>query len=71
METITLKINESTKAGKVFKEMLEVVYSKQKGIEIVEEKSPKPNKETIKAMRELKNGKGVKFNSVDELFKSI
>ena len=30
-----------------------------------------PNKETIRAMKELKEGKGVKFNSVDELFKSI
>ncbi|WP_413534107.1 type II toxin-antitoxin system RelB/DinJ family antitoxin [Empedobacter brevis] len=30
-----------------------------------------PNKDTIEAIKELKEGKGVKFNSVDELFKSI
>ncbi|GGE94516.1 CopG-like RHH_1 or ribbon-helix-helix domain-containing protein, RHH_5 [Chishuiella changwenlii] len=29
------------------------------------------NKETKEAIKELKEGKGVKFNSVDELFKSI
>lgn len=31
----------------------------------------KPNKETIKAMEELKDGKGVKFNSASELFAVI
>jgi len=30
-----------------------------------------PNKETLQAMRELDSGKGVKFNSVDELLKDL
>ena len=30
-----------------------------------------PNEDTIEAINELKKGDGVKFNSVDELFKSI
>ncbi|MFV0156735.1 hypothetical protein OBK03_13320 [Empedobacter falsenii] len=30
-----------------------------------------PNEDTIGAMNELKKGNGIKFNSVDELFKSI
>ena len=30
-----------------------------------------PNKETIQAMKELDSGKGVKFNSVEELLKDL
>ncbi|WP_313376937.1 ribbon-helix-helix protein, CopG family [Chishuiella sp.] len=30
-----------------------------------------PNKETKEAIKELKEGKGVNFSSIDELFKSI
>jgi len=30
-----------------------------------------PNDDTIEAMKELEKGDGIKFNSVDELFKSI
>lgn len=39
MATITLKINERSKAGKAFNAMLEVLLN-QPGIEIIEEKSP-------------------------------
>lgn len=30
-----------------------------------------PNKDTIEAIKQLEEGKGIEFNSVDELFKSI
>jgi DNA-damage-inducible protein J len=30
-----------------------------------------PNRETLRAMKELDSGKGVKFNSVDELLKDL
>jgi antitoxin component of RelBE/YafQ-DinJ toxin-antitoxin module len=30
-----------------------------------------PNREAIKAMKELKDGKGVKFNSKEELLKDL
>lgn len=34
-------------------------------------KSHIPNKETLKAIKEVKEGKGVKFASVNDLFASI
>jgi antitoxin component of RelBE/YafQ-DinJ toxin-antitoxin module len=37
----------------------------------VKKENKTPNAETIAAMDELKAGKGKKFKSVDELFKSI
>jgi hypothetical protein len=39
METITLKINKRSKAGKAFNTLLQV-FLNQPGIEIIEEKSP-------------------------------
>ena len=30
-----------------------------------------PNKETLEACQELREGKGVSFNSIDELFKYL
>lgn len=50
METITIKINPRSKAGKLLKEMLEVVYSKLPGIEIVQEESPY-NPEFVKKIK--------------------
>lgn len=45
---------------------------KELGVTIKVKKEGKtPNVETIAAMNELKTGKGKKFKSVDELFKSI
>lgn len=39
-------------------------------VKVKKESADEPNKETIAAMRELKQGKGKRFDSVDELFKS-
>lgn len=45
---------------------------KKLGVTIkVKKENKTPNAETIAAMDELKAGKGKKFKSVDELFKSI
>ena len=47
-------------------------FLKELGVTIkVKKKANTPNKETIAAMDELKMGKGVKFQNVEELFKSI
>jgi hypothetical protein len=45
MTTITLKINERTKAGKAFLEMTQVLVNDSKGIEIIETNSKKLNVE--------------------------
>ncbi|MGC4129970.1 MAG: hypothetical protein QM564_10575 [Bergeyella sp.] len=64
METVTLKINKRTKAGKAFKEMLDVVYSKQKGIEIIEEKSPY-SLEFVKKIKRAEKQKGIIVDTKD------
>jgi hypothetical protein len=62
---ITLTIELPEEETPFFKEFLSKIHGK-----IISEDRV-PNKETIRAMKELKSGKGVKFNNVDELFKSI
>lgn len=62
---ITLTIELPEEKTSILKEFL----SKINGKIISEDRVP--NKETIKAMKELKNGKGVRVGSVDELFESI
>ena len=47
MTTITLKINERTKAGKAFLEMTNVLVKDSKGIEII---AIEPNKTTEKTL---------------------
>jgi antitoxin component of RelBE/YafQ-DinJ toxin-antitoxin module len=63
MVTLTIELPEEETT--FFKEFLSKIHGK------VISEDRLPNKETVKAMKELKEGKGVKFNSVDELFKSI
>ena len=62
---ITLTIELPEEETSIFKEFL----SKINGKIISEDRVP--NKETIKAIKELKSGKGVRVGSVDELFESI
>ena len=62
---ITLTIELPEEESTFFKEFLSKIHGK-----IISEDRV-PNKETVKAMKEIKEGKGRKFNSVDELFKSI
>lgn len=63
MVTLTIELPEEETT--FFKEFLSKIHGK-----IISE-GKVPNKETIRAMKDLKGGKGVKFDSVDELFKSI
>jgi hypothetical protein len=49
MAIFTIKINELTKAGKTLQDLLEL-FSKQSGVEIIEEKSPY-NPEFVKMVK--------------------
>lgn len=40
-------------------------------VKVKTEKAKTPNKETIAAMKELKQGKGKRFDSVEALFDSV
>lgn len=40
MTTITIKINERTKAGKALKDLIELFSQENKGVEIISDKSP-------------------------------
>lgn len=63
----TLEIIVPDNKSRLVKEFL-----KELGVTIkVKKNVTTPNAETIAAMNELKAGKGKKFKSVDELFKSI
>lgn len=64
METITIKLDLRTKAGKAFKAMLESVYSKQPGIEIVVDESPY-NPEFVKKIKRAEKQKGIVINPKD------
>lgn len=70
MATITLKINEKSKAGKTFLDLIQLFNSKKAGIEIIE-KDYIPNKETLKAMKEAKEGKVISAKNVDELMEKL
>ena len=50
---------------------LKDVLAVLKALDVKVKKSQNPNVETLKAMEELKAGKGVEFKSVSELFNSI
>jgi antitoxin component of RelBE/YafQ-DinJ toxin-antitoxin module len=63
MVTLTVELPEEETT--FFKEFLSKIHGK------VISEDRVPNKETVRAMKELKEGKGLKFNTVDELFKSI
>jgi antitoxin component of RelBE/YafQ-DinJ toxin-antitoxin module len=67
METVHFKIRTNTKRGKHLLGLLREMAKTGRDIEI----EHIPNKETIKAMKDAEQGKGIKVNSVDELFDSI
>lgn len=62
---ITLTIELPEEETFFFKEFLSKIHGK-----VISEDSV-PNEDTIEAMKELKEGKGLKFKSVDELFQGI
>lgn len=63
MQTLVIKVPEE-KASFI------LTLLKELGIS-VKEGEHSPNKETLAAMKELKEGKGKKFDSVESLFNSI
>lgn len=64
MQTLEIQVPESK--TRLVKEFL-----KELGVTVKLKKNHTPNAETIKAMNELKAGKGKKFKSVEDLFNSI
>jgi len=69
METITIKINTNSKAGKALKTMLEF-FSKQPGIEIVEEKSPY-NPEFVKRIKRAEKRGSYKEINPNDIWGSL
>lgn len=65
METLEIQVPDGK--TRLVKEFL-----KELGVTIkVKPKKKIPNSNTLSAMKELREGKGVKFKSVEELFNSI
>jgi hypothetical protein len=62
----TLEIQVPDNKTRLVKKLL-----KELGATVKVKRNKMPNSDTIAAMNELKAGKGKKFASVDELFKSI
>ncbi len=69
MSTITVKINERSKAGKMLKDFLDLISDKP-GIEIIEEKSPY-NTEFVKKIEKARKEKGGKIVTSSTLWQSI
>lgn len=64
MQTLEIEVPDS-------KTRLVKDFLKELGVTVKVKKSNPPNADTIAAMDELKAGKGTKFKSVEDLFKSI
>jgi len=65
MQTLEIKVPEN-------KARLVKNFLKELGVSVkVKKENNTPNADTIAAMNELKAGKGKKFKSVDDLFKSV
>lgn len=59
MTTITIKINERTKAGKALINLIEFFSKEHKGIEIVSDTKSEYNPEFVKKIKETENQKGI------------
>jgi hypothetical protein len=67
MTTISLKINERSKMGKIILELIKVSSEENQGVEIIHV----PNAETIKAIEDVQKGKTTKVKNSQELFKNL
>lgn len=68
MTTITLKINERTKAGKALLSMVNFLTSENKGVTVYDT----PNFETVKAMYEAQNKINItKTKDSKDLYKKL
>ncbi len=63
MKTLTIELPEEE--TRLFKQLLKKLNGR------IISQSTTPNKDTSEAIKELKDSKGVKFDSVSALFKSI
>lgn len=72
MTTITLKIDERTKKGKVFLALAKVFYEEKNEVELVDEKDKSPyNPEFVAKINKARKEKGRVMDSVEELWESI
>jgi hypothetical protein len=82
MKTITLKINERSKAGKTLLSLLDFFTSEKNGVEIVanptgeektvvDERENIPNAETIEAINDAKNGKVYRSKGLKDLMQHL
>lgn len=70
MSTITIKINERSKAGKALQDII-AVFAKEPGIEIIKEKSPY-NPDFVKMVKKsAASKKRYKVDNVDALWESL
>lgn len=63
MATITVKINEKSKARKTLKDLLDI-FAAQPGVEVIEEKSPY-NPEFVKKIKRAEKQKGIVLDTND------
>lgn len=69
MQTITIKINERSKAGNALQKIIDILKT-QPGVEIISE-NEKYNPEFVKKVLDARNEKGGKKVSADNLWESI
>ena len=69
MTTIKLTLNENTGSGKHLLALIKEIAKLDNNIRV--ENLHEPNRETLKAMKEVETGKVKMVKSVDELFNSI
>lgn len=69
MQTITIKINERSKAGSALQKILEVLKN-QPGVEIITE-TEKYNTDFVKKINEARKEKGGKIVTAENLWESI
>ena len=67
MTTISLKINERSKMGKIILELIKVSSEENQGVDIIHV----PYAETIKAIEDVQKGKTTKVKNSQELFKNL
>ena len=70
MATLTVKINERSKAGKMLKDLLDLISDKP-GVEIIEEKKSPYNPEFVKKIKRAEKEKGTVMKSAASLWESL
>jgi len=70
MTTLTLKINERSKAGKAFLEFAKNFFQDNTSVTVVEEESPY-NPEFVAKIRRAEQQKGVEVKNIEEWIASL